>query len=250
VELKGAQREFNVRYYRWALQDWRREIEQGFPLLKTFKGGPAWYALDMMSRMAIDQQHLFGRALAKRFHRHAVQVTQETVTLNEEEMCRQYCQRVDLSPSELSLHQRELAGERNVYANVQLLRKLIKAEMQALRLERAEMAATLWRYTTRINEWSVVTEIQTSGASAEVTYSHEIVLADERQSTVLDGGQVVTQFIPLARFVSFNSWLGISSGTKWSGLVDSDLPQTANALSRMCAYFLEAVPKLVSGLTI
>lgn len=248
MELERAQKEFNVRYYQWALKDWEREIEHDFPFLRTFKGGSAWRALDMMSKMDDGLQRFFAHALAKRFHQEAVQVLGERITPEEKRLCRQYCDRIDSSPAELLLHERELVGERGIYADGKLLRRCLRAELRQLNLEKAESASTLWRYRTGIDRWDILTEVQTTGSYAQVVYSHDIVLARERERVVLDGGQVVTKYITLKKFISLQSWLGISSQSEWCDLLDSDVPQVARAMVAACAHFLSAAPQLLSGL--
>lgn len=39
MNLEQVKEEFSVRYYYWALEDFKREIEQDFPFLREFKGG-------------------------------------------------------------------------------------------------------------------------------------------------------------------------------------------------------------------
>jgi hypothetical protein len=248
MQLDHAQREFSVRYYQWALNDWEREIQQDFAFLRTFKGGASWQALEMMSGMDADEQRLFARALVKRFQKEALQITGERITPEEQRLVSRYCERTDSSPAELLLHERELRGECNVYAEGKELRKVIKTQLAGLDMERIESPATLWRYTTPVQRWSVLTEIQTTGRYAQVVYHHDIVLADERERVALDGGQIMEKYISLSRFISLHSWLGVSSQTEWCDLVDSDLPQVAKALVDVCARFLEVAPKLLSGL--
>jgi hypothetical protein len=80
MDLEGAKDEFAVRYYRWAREDFRREIGQGFPLLGSIKGTAALRLLAAMESLGPDEQVRFADALVKRFHPRATELLNEPLT--------------------------------------------------------------------------------------------------------------------------------------------------------------------------
>lgn len=77
---EAARAEFNLRYYRWALQDFKREIDQGFPWLKGFKTGSPAEVLKLLTARNRDEQMTMANALVKRFHKDAVEAAGDDMT--------------------------------------------------------------------------------------------------------------------------------------------------------------------------
>jgi hypothetical protein len=251
--------DFAVRYYLWAWEDFKREIEQGFPILRTFRSsegqrsivrGSSECVLDMMLEMTRDEQLFFAGALVKRFHGHALQATGEKMTKEEIEICKDYRAR-SLVPteSELAARDRYREGQKIIVAKRSMFRKATKVELKKLNMQITEDRGVLWRYQTRVGDWNIVTEIDTSHRDAQIIYHHNINVADRVETVTLPNGEQIDKFIQLASLVSLNSWLGISSTTKWCDLVDSDCPRVIQALSGLCSQFLGIVPKLLKGLS-
>ena len=79
MQPEDLQRDFNVRYYHWALQDFRREIQHDFPFLRGFKTGSAFEIVEMMSKMSSREKLLLASALVKRFHKDGVQAAGDRI---------------------------------------------------------------------------------------------------------------------------------------------------------------------------
>src|SRR5882672_2399524 len=90
MTLNEAQDAFAVRFYRWSLGDFAREIIQDFPLLRAIPSGWVWRFLDWIGSLPREQQDQLTVALVKRFHARAVELTGEKVTPEEETWIRQY----------------------------------------------------------------------------------------------------------------------------------------------------------------
>lgn|GEM_PF-4384534 len=57
---------FEVRYYKWSLAEFQREIDGGFPSLRSFPSGPAHKTLLYLQRLSQTERHSLARALVKR----------------------------------------------------------------------------------------------------------------------------------------------------------------------------------------
>jgi hypothetical protein len=51
-----AKREFEVRYYFWAISEWENEIKAEFPFLRAFKCGAMWETFQVMQKLDKSQQ--------------------------------------------------------------------------------------------------------------------------------------------------------------------------------------------------
>jgi len=90
MNIQEATDEFVTRYYRWALEDCQREVNEGFPLLRAIKSRFILRVLAVMEPLQKEQRIRLSIALVKRFHERAVEVTGEYLTAEEEELCKSY----------------------------------------------------------------------------------------------------------------------------------------------------------------
>ena len=82
--------EFAVRYYRWALDDARREVRENFPLLRTVKSGLVIRAVAYFESLADDERLRAAAALVKRSHRRAVELTGDSGGAGDDAIDRDY----------------------------------------------------------------------------------------------------------------------------------------------------------------
>ena len=76
--------EFAVRYYRWSLEDCRREIREDFLLLRTVKSSLVIRALAYLESFPGDDRLRVATALVRRCHRKALEITGESWTAHDE----------------------------------------------------------------------------------------------------------------------------------------------------------------------
>ncbi|HWQ91674.1 MAG TPA: hypothetical protein VN673_08380 [Clostridia bacterium] len=255
---EAARAEFDIRYYRWALQDFKREIDEGFPFLKGFKTGSPAEVLAMMSSRTRSEQLTLASALVKRFHKNAVETAGDRMTGEEEAVCKEYLDRVPRThPVEVDMLRRAAASERGVYANRGRLVRLVKAELKTAGMQvfESEDLAGVLSYQNTVDGWQIITRIHTRERHAQLAYNHTIdsmnkpVLVTWAKGTWREGQQDMCP-VQLHNWISLVGWLGISSRTQWSDLVDSDGPQVANELAALCKHFLHAAPTLLAGLSV
>jgi hypothetical protein len=253
MDFELLQREFNLRYYRWALQDSRREIENDFPFVGGFKSGPTWHVKDMMAKMPLNNRLFFGAALVKRFHKEAVEAAGDQITEAETKQCDEYLRRA-LYPSSagFALERRLRAGERAVYANRTTLARLVKLELKSVGLRpfESENVAGVLSYQSTIDGWQIITQVHTREKHAQLAYNHIIWSVEKVRPVTLGNGRQELWPVQLHNWISFTGWLGISSRTEWTDLLDSDSPQAAKELAALCQHFLRVAPELLAGLSV
>ena len=243
MEPEAARIEFLTRYYNWALHDFRREIENGFPFLGKFKNGPLWHVRDMMSGVCREKQLFLASALVKRFHKEAIAALGEFITPEEMAMCEEYLSRA-LLPS------LKEPADSGVHSNKARLIRLVRRQLEArgMRVFEEECLPGVLSYRSIINGWQIITRIHTRERHAHLAYEHAIWSIQKMQPVILRNGQYDLWPIKLHHWISLSAWLGISSRTEWDDIVDADSPQVAEDLGDLCTHFLEAAPTLLNGI--
>jgi hypothetical protein len=81
-----AKKEFQVRYYLWAISEWEKEIEDLFPNLRSFKAGTVWETHQFMQQLPKGDQLILAGSLLKRFHSDAVKTLGESMSPEEQSL--------------------------------------------------------------------------------------------------------------------------------------------------------------------
>ena len=84
ITLDEAQREFNIRYYHWAISEFEREIDESFPNLRLFEGGCIRETYRFMQQLSKCDQLVLARSLLKKSHCEAVKTLGEMCSDKEE----------------------------------------------------------------------------------------------------------------------------------------------------------------------
>lgn len=216
-----------VAFYRWALEDFQREIREGFPLLRQIKNS---YLLtrqipSIESLSPNDQQHL-ASVLVKRAHYGAVQSIGETISAEEWRVHKWYMSDIArIRPEEFR-------------ANSQLLHRinrkqfatLLKTELMPVLGDDVEpFQHNIWRYWTPVRHWSILTYVDIGGQHHQLSYSQVVTTKEVR-------------YHPMG--TSILAWLGISSQTIWDCLAAEDCPEAAKMLAMLCSHFIDAIEKI------
>lgn len=235
-DLIAARDQFAVRYYRWALEDFRREVREGLPLLRTIKGSFAVRAVTYMDSFGGDQLRL-ATALVKRAHPKALTLVGESPSPEEEALIAGYDNGTRLRTREEDEYNAALLADApRLKINRGRFLSVIKEQLAPVFGNEGEPFSTKdeWRYQTGIGEWTVQTYIDVGGSVHQLAYSHAIRAAEHRY---------------LNENVSIFRWLGIGGQTSWNLLTDADTSAAALSISRVCAHFVRAAPDLLSGLS-
>ena len=228
--------EFMVRYYRWALADARREVQEAFPLLRGVKSTLVIRALGFLESFAEVDRPRVATALVKRFHGRAVGLTADSGGPEEEQVNRDYQDSMRILGPEEEWHREALLHHPGTL-------RLDRARF--LTAVKAALAPPLgdgepfssqhdWRYATSLGPWTLVTLLDVGGRVHQLAYTQTIRAADPR---------------PLHEGLSICGWLGLGGQTAWDQLTEADAPSAAPSLARICAHFLRAAPALAAGLS-
>src|SRR2546428_355874 len=86
----SASDEFAVRYYRWALDDARREVQADFPLLRTVRSALPIRAVAYLEPFSETERLAKMTSLVKRSHRRAVSLTGDSWGAEDERVDEHY----------------------------------------------------------------------------------------------------------------------------------------------------------------
>ena len=229
--------EFAVRYYRWSLEDCRRETRENFPLLRTVKSSLAIRALAHLESFTGDDRLRVATALVRRCHRKALEITGESWSAHDEEIQQAYMRAARIPrPEEEWYRQALLHDPDKLTLNRGGFLAAVKEQLTPV-LGSGEPFSTTheWRYDTPIGPWTLVTFVDVGGTAHQLAYDQRIRGVGPR---------------PLKEGISVCGWLGIGGGhTQWSQLTEADTQAAARDLARICAHFLRAAPDLVAGLS-
>lgn len=233
----AAADEFAVRYYRWALADARREVEENFPLLRAVKAALPMRAVAYLESLAGDERLRAATALVKRNHRRAVALTGDVWGADEERIDREYRDAARVwRPEESWYREAMLHDAGRLKIDRARFLAAVKAALAPV-LGAGEPFSTKheWRYDTPLGPWTLLTLVDAGGSVHQLAYTQTLRVSPSR---VLKEG------------LSILGWLGIGGGhTTWDRLSEADTAAAAESIARIGAHFLRALPALVAGLS-
>ena len=235
MDIQNLRDIFAVRFYQWAKQDALREINDGFPFLKTIKGSIPMRHLEIMEALHPDKCLRFAIARVKLSHPKAVEITGEFQTPEEKDLIQEYCNLARQS----SQFENEIWRQR--YFGSGPIKKVNKKKFAVL-LEN-ELARTFENSTlqqganiiaieTQVGNWTVSTRVRSGQPPGYLQHIRAI------------------EPVYLVEAVSMLSWMGICSQTDWNLLLtDEDAAQATKSITSICLHFTQAVPGLLDGLS-
>ena len=232
MNLNEAREIFCIRYFRWALADFEREIQQGYPLIASIKGRAAYRALSLLESLPGEESQRLANALVKRFHKRALERVGEHLSGEDVRLIELWRNAID-APSHYEREAGLSAGgeqaprfQPKVYAS--LIKDRLKSELAS---PFEPLSGTTGRFQHQVGPWRVVTIV---GYGSQPFYAQDII---------------ATKSVRLQSTVSVLCWLGIMGQTEW------DLPQAgqeeevARAVTMLVLHFTEAAPVLLDGLS-
>jgi hypothetical protein len=237
MTFEDAQKEFAVRYYLWATEESRMEIERGFPLLKRLEITTCRRYLRRMTQLTSGEQRAFADVMVKRFHPQALELSGEILTNEEVYEIKKYTASgaLEIDPIEEAFFQREIHGDRTTKLDRKRFRRILKqCLVPILGHEDKGGGGGTWCYTTNVESVRILTYVDTGGTQHQLSYFHRIVFS--RHQTLHEG-------------ISVLDWLGLSSATQWRQIEDSKAEATAHLLAELCSHFLTIAPRLLKGLS-
>lgn len=226
--------EFAVRYYLWAKEEFKLEIERDFPLLRRIPDISAKTCLKLMDGMSMSEKHFFGATMVKRFHRGAT-LSGESLNPEEHELEKMY--RSALLAYAREDHWRRQGKERPLVVGRQKLAAKLKTVLRPIFdfEEPAVKGAPVWFYSNEICGFNVRTCIDLPGREHSIGYTHSIGTSPRDI---------------LCECISVLSWLGLLGQTAFDPITEPELEATARLVMELSQHFLAAAPKLLKGIQV
>jgi hypothetical protein len=225
------EREFRVRYYRWALEQSRLEVERGFPLLRGMTGPRCRDILEIVERADPRERQRILQTLTKMAHREAREALGEAVSPDETAV---FQRMIDLRRAAADRRRRK--GGSGLFASLwqkRIPRSTIRNTIQPVLGRAVEVYRDrLYSFEAVIGRWLIVTEVYIEDKDREMWYRH-IVRSHADRSQHLIGN------------ISIALWLGVSGQTRWADLRGENVVAAAESLAAVCSRFLEATPHLL-----
>ena len=235
IEIK---KKFDERLYNWALNNWKSEIDNDFPLLR---GTQEHLVINMMKRLPSDEiRLLFAKGLLKRDRDKQILYSWgDPFTVEEKKLVQQYVDMVTgvvmgivhIDPGNWrDPKEKPKKLNRKKFKNL-IIESLIPIFGEAYQ-DRGDWQE--WVYNKQIGPWKLVTSIDVGGNIHQLCYEHSIILSKR---------------VRLAEGLSIVRWLGIGGQTEWQGIDDSSAGSTAEIFARICRHFIDVAPKLLKDLS-
>src|SRR5215470_4370911 len=227
MDLQKAKELFAVRFYRWALNDFYREIEQGLPLMASIKGGTTMRFIEIWDTLSEHERIVLPLALVKSGHTRAVEITGEYLTREERDMRENYGKRsLDECQLEREINMRRVAGRGRIKkVDGRKFTRRVKQELRPVFRDSTKFTyPTYTVYNPTVGPWTVNTRVHTGQPAS---YDHSVEAADH---------------VYLSERTYFLCWLGIRGQQAWD-LVrdDDDAAAAAISIAVLCSHFMAAI---------
>ncbi len=232
--LERARDEFALIFYRWARANAEEQATDGFPLLSLLRNASAAKYVRLYRELPVNEQSIFLRAMVKRTHTRAVELSSEFPTKEEQQVVAKYLTRRlehDSEEREASWNRPRLTQHHR-----KLLAKLIKdqiAKQTAGKFE--EWAPGVIVFSNVVGPWRISTTVAVK-SKQNLGYEHGIALEGNPEAR-------------LKEFTSVTRWLGIGE-TNWNLMRPDELEECSRSVLVLANYFLAVVPDLLSKVDI
>jgi hypothetical protein len=238
--LSEASREFEARYYGWALSAAEKEAREGFPHLRIFKGGLTWKMYQFTQKLRKEEQLLFVRAYLKRGFAIRESLSEEEKALLDRDQVFYMKQR----GLELEIRARRRAGEKIKFASKKTLQKAVTEKfMAAFERQGAELGPKNVPngvgFTTKCAGWVIMTNFDFGRHESYIEYRHLIV---GKPGGVNPDGTVFFPYPVLAILL----WIGFP--IRWEYLLDEDVEVACDSAVEMCRQVFDILPELLRGI--
>ena len=233
MEIEEAQREFAVRYYRWALHEMEREISDGYPLVACVSCGATARFFEILEDLTGEEKAILPIALVKRAHPIGVRLTGDQLSKAEEKIIEKYHDRLRrISNLENLYWSARISGEKKNVDRRKFTSKSKKRLESIFGKPYIFFSTNSFMYRNRIGPWYLCSTV---GVGTPPHYFHRI--------------EAVRHVYLWEYGINVLGWLGIPGDHTWNLIFDEeDAEKAAESLPFLCTYFKEAVVSLLEGL--
>jgi hypothetical protein len=240
MELDKARKMFAARYHEWAADECQREVRSNFARLRRMRGTVATDALLRMARWT--EQEKLSFLLTRLDQAHAdLGISVSSPTPDQQRLVDEFTssdwyerpERLQAVLTEEDIRQSAAVAD---------IRAAVKAALEPLLGRPKTSGASLWRYRTMVDGFTLCTEIGVHRTGVSKVYYHHVLHAGERDYWPQPPD--ATKVLP--HWISFALWLGLGHSA-WDRIRREHVDETANAIKEFCGYFLSALPQLIVG---
>lgn len=230
MEIITARDELERRLYYWALEEWKREIDSDFALLRIINDQAVRVVLKLMEERDRDNQLALAAVLVKRNRRYWLDKWQETYSEEEKKLDQLHFDEYRRAKTErlTGIHPQERGKPLTAKRVISIIREPLERVLNS----KCKKEGEEWYFETVLGQWTIRTSFFIHVKDCSLLYVH--VICGPGNLGIIGMG-------------NFAEWLG-AQGVFWNYEGESDLPLVGEAMARACGYFLSAVPKLVEGL--
>ena len=243
MNLSSARREFHLRYSLWAESESIREIDAGFPILRTFKCGLAWKTFKFLQGLDRAGQLSFARAAVRQYFVRATASVNDALSKSEEGILAKYW---NFNPgisdiaSEVAAHRRlgktiRFTSKRNLRAAI--VKNFLESFHEQCQLPVTTDEPDPW-FQMQCCGWEVNTSFWLGRKSAVIRHHHTI----SNESPI----DLETQGAPVL-LANALCWTGLSV-LEWEHLTDDDVEPACATVIKVCGQFYDALPSLLKGI--
>ncbi len=227
VQTQTIVDDYAVRFYRWSLQDSAREFSERFKKIRRITSEPVRRFIEFAEGLPLPQQRSLSKALVKRFHPRAIQLTKDFLDATEESLVQTFLDATEPCGRDKNSAAGLIVGQRD-------LRKALKGALVSRLGEPDPTWANPaeWRFLHTVHGWTVFTYVDLGGRIHHLTYSHCIRAGKSS----------------LIEHTSILYWMGVMSQTSWEIMSSSQTEEVADSLVDLCTHFLDATHQLLAGL--
>ncbi|EEF57888.1 hypothetical protein [Pedosphaera parvula] len=244
-----AREEFAVRYYEWGTLEFKREMADSFPILRSFKSGRFWKLHRFMQQLGKYDQIIMASARLKHNNPEAIAALGEHITPKEEALLtqfREFC--LDFptrQTEEAEIRARvEAAGRTRFASKAKIRRAILKQFRGAFETECFDLAIVgidpELDFKMKRNGWIVTTHFDFEVRGRQFDYGHAIC----SEASIPPHGMPAV----ILGFPSLTGWLGLRGDTGWEHLIDEDIQPVCDFIIQHCRIFFDVLPKLLKGL--
>ena len=249
MKLIEAKQEFRIRYYYWAISQFEREINESFPILRTFKIGQMWEAHQFMQQITKSEQLTLAKGLLRGAYSDTAKILGETLSDEADPLLKRFNK---FCSQFYGQTRSELSGKKVKYVSKGKLKKAIEIAFtkaygsQCVKFLTTKDGYDPW-FEVKFAGWIVITSFTFGRHQSMISYDHII----QSEAKVPNSEFPPEYWMPAMRLgqsLSFASWLGLSARTEWAALVEEEVDQVCDAVIKCCGLFFEIAPTLLNGL--
>ena len=219
MNIQTAEVELYLRKYRWALKDFTRETDGGFPFLRTLSNPSVQAFLIYVQRLPMGEQLKLAQAIVKSSSRSAVKLLDEDFTAEDEVRIKKYQEefRNLVLPVSNNPITKTFAVKRADVAKI-----VLPVLSSALDKKPEKFASLHWFYAVPVGDWQFYTDLDFSGTwGTEIRYSHRLVRNDGKSwGLMFMPVQSTVGTIRITQSFSLLSLYGISSSVYYMSSVN------------------------------